>query len=227
MKATNAAASSLRDHAEEKGVHGCEYGRGRRPCDGPIQSRAAPARAESIPWYYSWLRTPDVIYADNSTASTVALSPASQVEQTPTSSVIEAANVFHYGDGANGPPAEFSGGPSDQFTLTLTIHDPSVANPGSVTFTGEILGYLTPTDSHIQTFYTGATTKSLTLGKHLYTIQSEYLRPVRRGLHDGPGDGHRHGDGAGHARATHGRTGRFGPAAHGTFLVAAAPQLIP
>ncbi len=138
---------------------------------------AAPARAESIPWYYSWSRTPDVIYADNSTASTVALSPASQVEQTPTSSVIEAANVFHYGDGANGPPAEFSGGPSDQFTLTLTIHDPSVANPGSVTFTGEILGYLTPTDSHIQTFYTGATTKSLTLGKHLYTIQLSTYAP--------------------------------------------------
>ncbi len=119
----------------------------------------------------------DVIYADNSTASTVALSPASQVEQTPTSAVIEAANVFHYGDGPNGPPAEFSGGPSDQFTLTLTIHDPSVANPGSVTFTGEILGYLTPTDSHIQTFYTGPTTKSLTLGKHLYTIQLSTYAP--------------------------------------------------
>lgn len=138
---------------------------------------ASAARADPIPWYYSWSRTPDVIHADNSTASYVALSPGSQAEQTPTSSTIQAANVFHYGDGPNGPPAGFSGGPSDQFTLTLKIYDPSVPNPGSVTFTGEILGYLTPTNSHIQTFYTGVTTKSLTLGKHLYTISLSTYAP--------------------------------------------------
>ena len=85
--------------------------------------------------------------------------------------------MFHYGGGSNGPPAEFSGGASDQFTMTLTLYDPSVSSPGSVTFTGEILGYLTPTASHIQTFYTGTTTKSLTLGKHLYTIQMSNYAP--------------------------------------------------
>ncbi len=138
---------------------------------------ASAVRADTIPWYFSWSRSPDVIHADNSAASTVALSPASQAEQTPTSSTIEAANVFHYAGGPTDPPASFGGGASDQFTLTLTIHDPSVANPGSVSFTGYLIGYLTPTVSHVQTFYTGTTTKSLTLGKHLYTIQMSNYAP--------------------------------------------------
>ncbi|HVS36033.1 MAG TPA: hypothetical protein VMS17_10675 [Gemmataceae bacterium] len=138
---------------------------------------AAPARAEPIPWFYSWSRTPTVICADNSSSSYVALGPASQAEQIGTSAAIEATNIFHYGGKSNGPPAEFSGGAADQFTLTLHIYDPSVAAPGTVTFNGDLYGYLTSTTSHIQSYYSGVTTKSLTLGKHLYTIQLSTYAP--------------------------------------------------
>ncbi len=143
-----------------------------------LLSMTAPAvRADPIAWYYSWSRTPTKIYADNSANSYIALSAASQTKQAETSSTIQATNVFHYGGGSNGPPALFSGGAADQFTLTLNIYDPSVAKPGSVTFSGELFGYLTATTSHIQSYYSGVTTKSLTLGDHLYTIQLSTLAP--------------------------------------------------
>jgi hypothetical protein len=138
---------------------------------------ASIARADPIAWYYSWSRTPNVIQADNAPGGAVALSPASKMKTLANSSTIEAANVFHYGSGPNHPPASFGGGAADQFIMTLTIHDSSVPNPGSVTFNGGILGYMTPTVSHIQTFYTGVTTKSLTLGKHLYTIRMSNYSP--------------------------------------------------
>jgi hypothetical protein len=138
---------------------------------------AAAGRAEPIPWFYSWSRTPTVIKADNSPSSYVALSSTSQAEAPGTSSPIEATNVFHYSGGTNGPPAQFNGGAADQFTLTLHIYDPSVPNPGSVTFGGELFGYLTSATSHIQSYYSGVTTKSLTLGHHLYTIELSTFAP--------------------------------------------------
>ena len=135
---------------------------------------AAPARADQIPWSYSWSRTPNVIYADGSTASYVTLSDASQTETPGAAGPIQATNVFTYGGSPNGPPAEFTDKP---FTLTLNLFDPTVAQPGSVSFAGDLFGYLTPTNGHITTFYAGPTTKSLTLGKHLYTITLDAYSP--------------------------------------------------
>ena len=141
-----------------------------------LAALAAPAHADPIQWYYSWSRTPNPIYADGSTTSYVSLSQTSQTK-TPGASLIEAMNTFHYGGGPNGPPAVFSPGPSTLFALTLTVWDPTAAQPGQVTFDGNLFGYLTSTVSHIQSYYPKATTKSLTLGKDLYTITLDTFAP--------------------------------------------------
>jgi hypothetical protein len=141
-----------------------------------LAAGADAARADSIQWYYSWSRSPAVIYADGSTTSYVALSTASQTKTLGTAA-IQATNAFTYGGGVGGPPAIFSPSPATQFTLTLNIWDPAAPQPGHVSFAGELFGYLTSTTSHIQSYYPGVTTKSLTLGKHLYTVHLDAFAP--------------------------------------------------
>lgn len=135
---------------------------------------APAAHADPIAWSYSWSRSPDVIDADGTTTSILQLSSASTTEAPGTTSPVLATNVFTYGNGPNGPPAIFSPTP---FTLTLDIRDPASATPGSVSFTGELFGYFTPANDHIQTFYSGTLSKSILIGKHLYNVQIEAFAP--------------------------------------------------
>jgi hypothetical protein len=46
-----------------------------------------------------------------------------------------------------------------------------------LTFAGELFGYLTFTNAHIESYYPGVTTKSLTIGKDLYTVHLATFAP--------------------------------------------------
>ena len=57
--------------------------------------------------------------------------------------------------------------------MTLTIYDQASGASGDVSFDGELFGYFTPANDHVQTYYTGTLTKSILVGKHLYTVEMD------------------------------------------------------
>ncbi len=143
-----------------------------------ILAAAGAAHADPVQWSYSWSRTPDRIDADGTTTSYLQLSDASKAVTPGTAAPIVASNVFTYGNGPNGPPAVFSApaNPIPNF-VTLTLYDQASGDSGAVSFDGEIFGYFTPANDHVQTFYTGTLTKSILLGKHLYTVTMDDFAP--------------------------------------------------
>ena len=139
---------------------------------------AGVVHADPVQWSYSWSRTPDQIDADGTTTSYLQLSDASKAVTPGTIAPIVASNVFTYGNGPSGPPAVFSApaNPIPNF-VTLTIYDQASGDSGGVSFDGEIFGYFTPANDHVQTFYTGTLTKSILVGKHLYTVEMDDFAP--------------------------------------------------
>jgi hypothetical protein len=145
-----------------------------------LLATAAVAHAGPVSWSFSWMTDPS-----NLTAGTGGVTFTND----PTDSRTDAADLIatHI--------RTFSAATADapdhidhaKYALTLTLTDDASAKTGSLTFTGALNGTMTAGGAAITNTFTGATTQSLTLGDHLFTVAiGPYKAP---GAPDGTPDG--------------------------------------
>jgi hypothetical protein len=71
------------------------------------------------------------------------------------------------------------GPPNNSYVLDVNLLDYASRTSGDVTFGGLLFGTIGPTSSNVTTEFTGPTTRSIALGRNLYTVTLESLGPPR------------------------------------------------
>lgn len=126
-----------------------------------------PARAGVIYWDYSWHRDPIAVAAD--APGTGGVSFTNQGAQlAANSSDVVATNLRVFSSAPDTRPDKLVN--NGAYALTITLHDAASGAKGTLTFTGKLSGTFSLDSSVISNAFTGATTQSLTLGTHLYTV---------------------------------------------------------
>ena len=127
---------------------------------------ACGARAEMIQWSYSWSRSPAQVQADSPGTGYIALTDAGK-QMAAGNSYLVAANLQAHSTAPDGNPDVFT---NKSYTLSLSLGDQASGASGNLIFTGEFNGTLTANISNITNTFLGATTQTLVLGNHLYTV---------------------------------------------------------
>ncbi len=127
---------------------------------------AADGRAELIQWSYSWSRTPTEVHANSPGSGYIALTDEG-LKSAAGNSFLVATNLQAHSTASSASPDTFTNKP---YTLGLYLQDQDSHQSGTVSFTGEFNGTLTANSSNIANTFTGQTTRTLTLGDHLYTV---------------------------------------------------------
>ena len=127
---------------------------------------AADARAELIQWTYNWSRSPIQVHADSPGTGYISLTDEPTKSAAGTSNLV-ATNLQAHSTATTSHPDVFT---NKTYTLSLSLQDKASGKSGTLAFTGEFNGTLTPNSSNIKNTFTGATTQTLTLGNHLYTV---------------------------------------------------------
>jgi hypothetical protein len=131
------------------------------------------ARAELIQWSYSWSRSPAEVHADSPGTGFISLTDAG-MKPAAGNSFLVAANLQAHSTAPDSNPDVFT---NKMYTLSLSLGDQASGASGTVTFTGEFNGTLTSTNSNIANTFLGATTQTLVLGDHLYTVTMNSYTP--------------------------------------------------
>jgi hypothetical protein len=132
------------------------------------------ARAEFIPWTYSWLNSPAQVLADSPGTGMITLTNENTRDAIGTSDIV-ATNIHAVSTAPSDHPDVFTAKP---YSLGLTLTDKDSGASGSLTFTGQFSGTLTANNSLIKNTFTGQTTQSVVLGDHLYTATiGQYVPP--------------------------------------------------
>ncbi len=132
-----------------------------------------PARADYVPWSYTWSTNPGSVSADGG-AGSIHMLPASGNEINGMQNVL-AAQLQTIASNPAAAKANFSNG---GYTMTITLLDKASGQSGSLTFGGKLSGYFTPTAANITNQFTGPVSQQLTLGKDSYTVVlGSYLPP--------------------------------------------------
>ncbi len=137
---------------------------------------APGARADLIPWEYSWSRSPIDIQADagGSGTSYIHLSEQGWNQVTGTNRVV-ATNLTTFSQAPVGDPDTFT---NAGYTLTINLKDLTTGKIGSLTFTGVINGTLSEDSSDLENTFTGVTTKSISRGASSWTVtMTSYVAP--------------------------------------------------
>jgi hypothetical protein len=127
----------------------------------------AGARAELIQWSYSWSSSPTQVYANGSGSGYISLTNDTGLKSASGSSYLVATNLQAHSGASVADPDVFS---NKTYSLNLSLTDQSSGQSGTLSFTGEFNGTLTADSSNISNTFVGATTQSLVLGNHLYTV---------------------------------------------------------
>jgi MYXO-CTERM domain-containing protein len=120
----------------------------------------APARADFIPWSYTWSSSPGAVKADGNTGA-INILPSSGTQTNGIKDVL-AAQLQAVGSVAG----TFTNAP---YSLTVTIHDDASKTAGSLTFNGVINGDYT-NGGGIHNKFSAPITQQLKLGQDLYTV---------------------------------------------------------
>ncbi|HTU18249.1 MAG TPA: PEP-CTERM sorting domain-containing protein [Gemmataceae bacterium] len=127
----------------------------------------AGARAELIQWSYSWSRSPTQVYANSPGTGYISLTESNGLKSAAGDSYLVATNLQAHSTAGVADPDVFT---NKTYSLSLYLQDNDSSKSGTVTFTGEFNGTLTADSSNITNTFVGATTQSLVLGDHLYTV---------------------------------------------------------
>ena len=96
---------------------------------------------------------------------------------------IVATNLTTFSNADPDHPAQFT---HRTYKLTLTLIDQASNQSATLTFTGEFNGQLTSTSSNILNSFLGATSFSVVLGKHRYTVTMDSYAPPGRPVRTTP-----------------------------------------
>lgn len=130
-----------------------------------LLARPAGARADLIPWVYNWSRSPTEIRADAPGTSYITLTDETAKVAVGDSNIV-ATNLRTFSTASPTNPDRFTAKP---YALTLNLTDVQSKRTGSLTFTGEIDGWLSAQNSVLSNTFTGETTQTLLLGGSRYT----------------------------------------------------------
>jgi hypothetical protein len=132
------------------------------------------ARADLIPWAYSWSNSPDVVHANSPGTGYITLTDESLKDAVGDSDIV-ATNLHVFSTAPDTNPDRFT---AKAYTLTLQLVDTSSGASGTFVFTGQFDGTLTATSANIKNTFTGTLTQSLVLGGNLYTVtMGSYTSP--------------------------------------------------
>jgi hypothetical protein len=124
------------------------------------------ARADAITWMYNWSRSPSEIHADAPGTGYITLTDESTKTAVGDSNIV-ATNLKTYSTATIDNKDTFT---AKQYTLTLNLVDVSSTASASLSFTGQIDGWLSAHSSFLQNTFVGPITKSVVLGDSLYTV---------------------------------------------------------
>jgi hypothetical protein len=139
-----------------------------------LLAACSPARADWIPWTYSWSNNPDTILADNPAGGgKISLSDETSNAAVGNTDIV-ATNIHTFSTAPQTAPDTFT---NKAYTLTLHLTDTTSGQSGTAVFSGEFNGTLTATSSNITNAFTGATTAVLDLGANQYTVKLTAYTP--------------------------------------------------
>jgi hypothetical protein len=150
---------------------------------------APSARADWIPWTYSWSNSPNNILADNAAGGGRISLTNEATRSAVGDSDIVATNLRTYSTASPSAPDTVTNKP---YTLTLNLTDTTSGQSGTAVFTGVFNGTLTATSANITNTFTGLTTAVLDLGDNRYTVTlNAYTPPGQDGSLNAGGIGAR------------------------------------
>jgi len=123
---------------------------------------AGSARADPVPWSYSW-GAPSTSIASQSGSSAVNLLPLSGTAAG--NSTVVAANLVT-SSSSTGPDAFVNAG----YGLTMSLHDLSNSQSAKLSFTGVFNGSASMTSAQVMNTFTGMQTQTVTLGLDQFTV---------------------------------------------------------
>jgi hypothetical protein len=132
-----------------------------------------PARADLIPWMYSWSGSPSVVSADVPGTSTITLTDEPLREAIGNSDIV-ATNLRTKSSASPTHPDTFT---HANYTLDLLLLDLDSGKSGTLVFTGYLSGSLSSQNSQINNTFTGQTAQTIRLGDHLFTAEMNAYTP--------------------------------------------------
>jgi hypothetical protein len=132
-----------------------------------LLAMAPAARADWIPWTYSWSNSPQTILADNATGGgSISLTNEPTLSAVGNTDIV-ATNIRTYSVAPSSAPDTFT---NKAYALSLNLTDSASGQSGTAVFTGVFNGTLTANSSNITNTFTGPTTAVLDLGSNQYTV---------------------------------------------------------
>jgi hypothetical protein len=135
---------------------------------------APAARADWIPWTYSWSNSPQNILADSPAGGGRISLTDEATRSVIGNSDIVATNLRTYSSAPPSAPDTFTNKP---YTLTLNLTDSTSGQTGTAVFSGVFNGTLTAQSSNITNTFMGPTTAVLDLGDNRYTVTLNAYTP--------------------------------------------------
>jgi hypothetical protein len=134
---------------------------------------AIGARAEMIPWGYSWTPSIAAVAADSPGTGKIVLKPEPGATAVGSSDIV-ATNLQTVSGADDDHPDHVT---DKGYQLKLTLTDLASHAAGSLTFAGAFNGTFSKLTSDISNTFTGPTTQTLTLGRNLYTVTIDAYTP--------------------------------------------------
>jgi hypothetical protein len=132
------------------------------------------ARADWIPWTYSWSNSPQSILADNPAGGgSITLTNEPTLEAVGNTDIV-ATNIRTVSTATAAAPDTFT---NKAYSLALTVTDSTSGQSGTAVFHGVFNGTLTADSSNITNNFVGATKAVLDLGSNEYVINLTAFTP--------------------------------------------------
>jgi hypothetical protein len=133
----------------------------------------ASARAELIPWMYSWSSSPSVLHADSHGSSYVTLTDE-PLKLVIGDSDIVATNLRTFSSVPANHPDHFT---LANYTLSLFLFDPVSHQSATLVFTGYLDGTLSASNSNLANTFTGLSAQTVVLGGHRFLASALSYTP--------------------------------------------------
>jgi hypothetical protein len=125
----------------------------------------AQARADFIPWSYTFSSSPGTVSADGG-AGSVKILPSSGSGLNGIKDIL-AAQLQTI---AANPPAGQANFTNAPYSLTITLHDGASGKSGSLTFGGTLGGWFNASTASITSKFNNPITQQITLGQDIYAV---------------------------------------------------------
>jgi hypothetical protein len=131
------------------------------------------ARADLIPWAYSWSSSPSDIHADAHGSSYITLTDEPGGLVIGDSDVV-ATNIRTHSTVPADHPDSFT---HANYTLSLYLYDPASHASATLVFTGYLDGTLSASNSNISNTFTGPDSQTVVLGQHRFVANELNYTP--------------------------------------------------